>query len=110
MTQPTKQKAPAPTKTQGAFHYQYRRDFTGQLTQRQRIALNALLQGPVSREALDRVAGCSNGPELIAELRRMGFQIPCQRVKKIDRYGHVCHPGVYSLSVYDRLVLGGNTC
>jgi len=107
MTQPTKQKAPAPTKTQGAFHHQHSFDFIAHLTKRQSIALAALLAGPVSREALDRTAGVSNGPELVAELRRMGFEIPCQRVKRIDRHGQVCRPGIYSLSVCDRLLLGG---
>jgi hypothetical protein len=61
-----------------------------------------LLKGPLSREALDRAAGCSNGPELVAELKRRGLEVPCKRIKFIDRDGKPCRPGVYSLSAEDK--------
>jgi len=64
-------------------------------------ALAALLRRPIPREQLDSIAGCSNGPELIAELRRRGLgddHLPCERIKFIDRDGNVCRPGVYSLT------------
>ena len=48
------------------------------------------------REDLDKKAGCSNGPELVAQLRRKGIEIFCQRVSVIDRDGEVCQPGRYA--------------
>lgn len=54
------------------------------------------------REHLDAVAGCSNGPELVAELRRRGLDVPCQRAKKLDRDLFACFPGVYCLTERDR--------
>ena len=60
-----------------------------------------LLRRPVSREELDHIAGCSNGPELVAELRRRGLgkeHLFCERIRFIDRDGFACRPGVYSLT------------
>ena len=54
------------------------------------------------RESLDREAGCSNSPELVAELRRCGLDVPCERISFIDRDGRKCRPGVYSLTASDR--------
>ena len=65
-------------------------------------ALALLLQRPAKREELDRAAGCSNGPELVAELRRRGLELPCERVDAIDRDGRHCKPGIYSLTNKDR--------
>lgn len=65
-------------------------------------ALQALLARPTPREALDRIAGCANGPALISDLRDRGFQIPCERIKFVDRDRKLCRPGVYSLTPADR--------
>ncbi len=54
------------------------------------------MRRPRRREDVDDIAGCSNSPELIAELRRRGLDVPCERIKFIDRDGCVCRPGVYS--------------
>ena len=69
---------------------------------RHQRALALLLQRPAKREELDRAAGCSNGPELVAELRRRGLELPCERVDAIDRDGRHCKPGIYSLTSKDR--------
>lgn len=69
---------------------------------RHQRALALLLQRPAKREEVDRAAGCSNGPELIAELRRRGLDVPCKRVEALDRDGKPCRPGVYSLTAADR--------
>lgn len=53
-------------------------------------AIHALLVRPIPREQLDRVAGCSNGPALIAELRDLGLGkdgLPCTMVPDRDRDG-----------------------
>ena len=52
----------------------------------------------VSRENIDRVAGCSNGPHLIAQLRRLGLDIPCWRRQTRDRDGRRCYAGMYRLT------------
>ncbi len=65
-------------------------------------ALALLLQRPAKREEIDSRAGCSNAPELVAELRRRGLEVPCERVPALDRDGRLCRPGVYHLTASDR--------
>lgn len=77
------------------------RKFTGTDNPRYLRAIQALLTRPTPREHLDQIVGCANGPDLIANLRALGFRkehIPCERIKFIDRDGKVCRPGVYSFS------------
>ncbi len=102
-------KAPEPTKVQGAFQNQdQQRDsikparFLGTDNPRHLRAIAALLARPLPRENLDSVAGASNSPELVAELRRRGLEVPCERIHFIDRDGRDCRPGVYHLSDADR--------
>lgn len=78
-----------------------KREFTGTDNPRHLRALAALLRSPVPRGQLDSIAGCANGPDLIAELRRLGLggdNLPCERIKCMDRDGNVCRPGVYRLT------------
>ena len=79
-----------------------KRKFTGTDNPRQLRALTVLLRRPVPREQLDSLAGASNSPELVAELRRRGLEVPCERIRFIDRDGFACRPGVYSLTLADR--------
>ena len=94
MKRPTPQKAEssAPNK----------RQFIGTDNPRHLRAIAALLRRPIPREQLDSIAGASNSPELVAELRRRGLDVPCERIQFIDRDGHACRPGVYSLTTADR--------
>lgn len=78
------------------------------LTQRQQVCLSALRIRPIPREELDRTTGASNAPQIVFELRKMGFEIPCERVNRIDRYGQPCKPGIYSLSAADRELMKGS--
>lgn len=90
-----------PTATAVTMSAPNKRKFTGTDNPRHLRALAVLLRRPVSREELDSVAGCSNGPELVAELRRRGLgkeHLPCERIQFIDRDGNACRPGVYSLT------------
>lgn len=97
---PTKQNAPQnPKAVESAVH---KRKFTGTDNPRHLRAIDALMTRPTPREQLDKTAGCSNGPELVAELRRRGLSLPCKRIKFIDRDGLVCRPGVYFLTETDR--------
>lgn len=64
-------------------------------------ALAALLTRPQPREALDSAAGCSNGPDLVAELRRRGLAVPCDRAPVIDRDGREVKRGIYHLTPHD---------
>ena len=77
--------------------------FTGTDNPRHLRTIQTLLTRPITREHLDQIAGCSNGPELIAELRRRGLEVPCCRTKKKDRDLFDCWPGVYHFTQVDRL-------
>ena len=76
--------------------------FTGTVNPRHLRTIQALMTRPITREHLDQIAGCSNGPELIAELRRRGLNVPCTRTKKKDRDLFDCWPGVYHFTQTDR--------
>ena len=80
----------------------FKMSFAGTTNPRHLRVLQALKTRPITREALDEIAGCSNGPELVAELRRRGLKIPCHRTKKKDRDLFDCWPGVYAFSDCDR--------
>ena len=63
--------------------------------------VRALLRGPVTREDADRIAGCSNSPDLIADIRRLGpgrMHLVCTLFTVTDRDGKVSRPGRYSLT------------
>ena len=77
-------------------------EFLGTDNPRHLRVIQAATVRPIPREEIDRVAGCSNGPELVAELRRRGLDMPCTRTKKIDRDMFECFPGVYHFTQADR--------
>ena len=77
-------------------------EFVGTDNPRHLRVIHVVLTRPIPREQLDEVAGCSNGPELVAELRRRGLQMPCSRTKKLDRDMFECWPGVYHFTQRDR--------
>ena len=96
-------KTPDPTKAESCAPN--RPKFTGTDNPRHLRVIEALLQRPRRREDVDSIAGCSNGPELIAELRRRGLgdeHLRCDRIRFIDRDGYPCCPGVYSLTEQGR--------
>ena len=76
--------------------------FVGTDNPRHLRVIHAVWVRPIPREQLDSVAGCSNGPDLVADLRRRGLQMPCTRTKKLDRDLFDCWPGVYHLTQRDR--------
>jgi hypothetical protein len=76
--------------------------FLGTENPRHLRVIQAVTVRPVPREELDRVAGCSNGPALVADLRDLGLDMPCTRTKKLDRDLFPCWPGVYHLTERDR--------
>lgn len=79
--------------------------FLGTVNKRHLRAIQALLVSPQPREAIDTRAGCSNGPELVAELRRRGLEIPCQRTPCIDRDGFEVLRGIYYLTDKDKRLI-----
>ena len=103
-------KAPVPIiEAQGAFeNHEQQRDskrsaeFLGTDNPRHLRAIHALRVSPRSREAIDHIAGCSNGPELVAELRRRGLDAPCDKVPCIDRDGFEVKRGIYHFTAADR--------
>lgn len=79
---------------------------TTKLTPRHTRTIQALLTTEwVWREEVDRIAGASNGPQVIAELRRKltgSDGIDMELVAKIDRDGRACRPGRYRLNELGR--------
>jgi hypothetical protein len=76
-------------------------------TLRQTRVLEALLlaESWISRESVDRIAGASNGPQIILELRRKVTGqdgIEMQKADAIDRDGRACKPGRYRLTTLGR--------
>lgn len=76
--------------------------FTGTNNPRHLRVLTSLLHGSRSREETDQIAGCSNSPQLVRSLRKLGLELPCKRLRRIDRDGKKCAPGIYSLTDSDR--------
>lgn len=76
--------------------------FSGTDNPRHFRVIHAALVRSRKREEIDRIAGCSNAPELIAELRRRGLEFPCDRIPAIDRDGYPIRFGVYHLTDADR--------
>ena len=79
--------------------------FMGTVNKRHLRAIQALLVSPQPRESIDNRAGCSNGPDLIAELRRRGLEIPCKRTPCIDRDGFEVKRGIYYLTDRDKRLI-----
>ena len=80
--------------------------FLGTSNPRYLRILAALMTRPRSREEVDRIAGASNGPAAIAEIRALGLPdpdcLPCQRVPCFDRDGEEVKRGVYSFTAAGR--------
>jgi hypothetical protein len=76
--------------------------FSGTDNPRHLRVIQALLTRPMPHEQIDTAAGCSNGPDLIAELRRRGLELPCTRSKKTDRDLFDCFSGVHHATQADR--------
>jgi len=76
-------------------------------TAREARLLSALLHEPLMREAVDRISGASNGPQVVAGLRSKLVSIDCELLDQIDRDGRKCRPGRYSLTSHGRATLTG---
>lgn len=76
--------------------------FSGTDNPRHLRVLHSLMTRPRKREEIDHIAGASNGPDLIAELRRRGLRAACHRTPGIDRDGNPVRFGVYALDDSDR--------
>jgi hypothetical protein len=79
----------------------------GAFTPRQSRVLQALLTAEnwIARESVDSIAGASNGPQIILELRRKvtGHDgIEMQKAEATDRDGRACKPGRYRLTALGR--------
>lgn len=76
--------------------------FCGTTNPRHLRILAALLTRARSREDIDRIAGASNGPAAIAELRALGLPkpacLPCERTPCWDRDGKEVQRGIYWLT------------
>lgn len=78
------------------------RKFAGTDNPRYLRVIHAAMIRSRKREEIDSIAGASNGPAAISELRKLGLRFPCQRVPGIDRDGRPVKPGIYELDDADR--------
>jgi hypothetical protein len=77
------------------------------LSPREKRVVEALLNtyGAIYRENIDRIAGASNGPGIIRNLRKKltGYDgIETIRAERIDRDGKPCRPGLYRITELGR--------
>lgn len=81
---------------------------TNKLTPRQSRTIAALMDKPkawIRREQIDRIAGASNGPQIIFELRSKvtGYDgLDMARMDAVDRDGRPCKPGFYRINAKGR--------
>ena len=71
------------------------------LSPRQARVIRALMPGAwITREALDRIAGASNAPDVIMKLRgKLGHDaIDTERIDGTDRDGRPCRTGRYRMT------------
>lgn len=94
-----------PSPKKGNPSAESKRHFAGTDNPRHLRIINALQVRPRPREDVDRISGASNGPELVAELRRRGLDIPCNRTPCIDRDGHEVMRGIYWLTARDKSLI-----
>jgi hypothetical protein len=94
---PTKRKTTAPTHGDSKATA----SFLGTENPRYLRILAALLARARSREEIDHIAGASNGPAAIAEIRALGLPkaecLTCERTPCYDRDGLEVMRGIYSL-------------
>lgn len=79
--------------------------FLGTENPRHLRAIMALLVRPRPREDIDRIAGCSNGPALMSDLRKLGLKAPCPRTPCIDRDGFEVKRGIYFFDDHDKRLI-----
>ena len=71
---------------------------TGAISAAALRVLNRLMQGPLTREQVDAIAGWSNGPELMRSLKNRGLVWVCERVQTVNRDGRVTRRGLYHIT------------
>lgn len=77
--------------------------FAGTSNPRELRVIDALMRrAGILREELDRVAGCSNGPDLVKRLKVRGLDLECRTVESRDRDGRVCWSGWYFFTAVGR--------
>lgn len=80
-------------------------EFLGTDNQRHLRAIAALALRPRTRNELGGIAGSSNLPQTIMEIRRRGLEIPCRKIPVFDRDGHKVQAGLYYLSDRDMILV-----
>jgi hypothetical protein len=96
-------KTPGPDKAEPSAPNNANSTAAKRFTPRQKRLIDALLttDGWISRESVDRIAGASNGPQIVLELRRKltgDDGIEMEKVESTDRDGRSCKPGRYRLT------------
>ena len=91
-------KTPDPTKAESSALNSRNSMPQPNFTPREMRCLDGLWLGPVMRYDLNGIIGTTNAPQTVFQLRAKGVSIQCEDVQQIDRDGHKCYPGRYSLT------------
>lgn len=75
---------------------------TWRLSRRDWRGLIELQRGGVTAMGVSIAAGISNFSAWLFEMRRRGLEVPCVMVSVLNRDGHKCRVGHYSLTQADR--------
>jgi hypothetical protein len=76
-------------------------NFAGIKNRRYLRVIHALRLRPHTRKEIDKIAGASNGPQVIANLRKLGLNVPCLIIRGVDCDGKATGFGLYSLTLHD---------
>jgi len=63
-----------------------------------RVAKALLACRGLWRFEVDDIAGCANGPQLMADIGHKNIHWICTRLERVDRDGRTCKPGFYELT------------
>lgn len=77
------------------------------LSPKQKRAVNALAESPKSREQMDAITGSSNSPDIIFQLKKKGYVIPCELMPVRNSFGEPTQAGRYCLVSVPRIKIGG---
>ena len=72
-----------------------------------RVGMALLAHRGLWHHEVDSLAGCANGPDLMASIGHKNTHWTCTRLERVDRDGRLCKPGFYELTPVGRNLIAG---